>query len=73
VRGAQGDSWSPVPIPVPTYLSAPTAPRRVVDLTRSAAYPERRPSSEPEVGLHDVAAVEQPLERAVDQRRAVND
>jgi hypothetical protein len=73
VRGAQGESWSPVPIPVPTYLSAPTAPRRVVDLTRSGTYPERRPSSEPEVGLHDVAPVQPAVEREVEQRLAVND
>ena len=68
VRGAQGEAWSPVPIPVPTYLSAPPAPRRVVDLTRSAPV-ERRAGSEPEVGLHDVAPVEPPVEH----RWAVND
>jgi hypothetical protein len=71
VRGAQGETWSPVPIPAPTYLSAPTAPRRVVDLTRSGAYPQRGPSSEPEVGLHDAAPVEVPVQHQ--PRRAVND
>jgi hypothetical protein len=71
VRGAQGETWSPVPIPAPTYLSAPTAPRRVVDLTRSGGHPQRGPSSEPEVGLHDAAPVEVPVQHP--QRRAVND
>ena len=32
-RGAQGEPWSPVPLPVPTYVTAPRAPRRVIDLT----------------------------------------
>lgn len=32
-RGAQGEPWQPVPVPVPMYVNAPTAPRRVVDLT----------------------------------------
>ena len=31
-RGAQGEPWQPVPVPVPTYVTAPRAPRRVVDL-----------------------------------------
>jgi len=73
VRGAQGASWSPVPIPVPTYLSAPTAPRRAADLTRSGAAPERRPSSAPEVGLHDAAPVEHTQQQQQQHRRAVND
>ena len=70
VRGAQGGAWSPVPVPVPTYLSAPTAPRRVVDLTRPVGAVERRPSTGPEVGLHDVAPA---VEETVDHRWAVND
>ena len=37
VRGAQGEPWQPVPVPAPTYVSAPAAPRRVIDLTRSGA------------------------------------
>ncbi len=32
-RGAQGGPWQPVPVPVPTYVTAPRAPRRVIDLT----------------------------------------
>jgi hypothetical protein len=70
VRGAQGEAWSPVPVPAPTYLSAPPAPRRVVDLTRPAGAVERRSSTGPEVGLHDVAPAP---EQAVDHRWAVND
>jgi hypothetical protein len=70
VRGAQGEAWSPVPVPAPTYLSAPPAPRRVVDLTRPAGAVERRAGTGPEVGLHDVAPA---AEEAVDHRWAVND
>jgi hypothetical protein len=32
-RGAQGEPWQPVPVPIPMYVTAPRAPRRVVDLT----------------------------------------
>jgi len=34
-RGAIGQAWSPVPVPVPTYVTAPKAPRRFVDLPRA--------------------------------------
>lgn len=35
-RGAKGEPWQPVPVPVPMYVTAPRAPRRVVDLTEPA-------------------------------------
>ena len=35
-RGAQGEPWQPVPVPTPMYVTAPRAPRRVVDLTGGA-------------------------------------
>jgi hypothetical protein len=38
------DAWQPVPVPVPTYVSAPKAPRevRVIDLTRPGAWTSGR-------------------------------
>ena len=55
-RGAQGEPWNPVPVPVPTYVTAPRAPRRVVDLTRPGApatTPEHAPVSKPAAGDAD--------------------
>jgi len=47
-RGAQGEPWSPVSVPLPMYVTAPRAPRRLVDLTaparaESPAYAEQSP------------------------------
>lgn len=71
VRGAQGEAWSPVPVPIPTYLTAPTAPRRVVDLTRAGAYDDGLAAAESEAGMVDEGP--QQLDEIFDRRRAVND
>ena len=41
-RGAQGGAWSPVPVPLPAYLTAPVAPRRAPAAARSDDRGERR-------------------------------
>ena len=69
-RGAQGEAWLPVPVPIPTYLTAPTAPRRVVDLTRPGAYADGLAAAEREVGIVDEGPQ---LDEILDRRRAVND
>ncbi|MCW2681884.1 MAG: hypothetical protein JWM62_3285, partial [Frankiales bacterium] len=69
-RGAQGESWSPVPVPTPTYLSAPTAPRRVVDLTSPGAYADGLADAERELGIVDEGPE---LDEILERRRAVND
>ena len=68
-RGAQGEAWSPVPVPAPTYLSAPTAPRPVMDLTRAAAN-DGLADAERELGIVDEGPQ---LDEILDRRRAVND
>ncbi|MFE1324562.1 gephyrin-like molybdotransferase receptor GlpR [Streptomyces sp. NPDC058735] len=35
-RPGQGDSWDPVPVPLPTYVTAPVAPRAVGDVDLGA-------------------------------------
>jgi len=40
-RGAQGAAWSPVPVPLPAYLTAPVAPRRAPVASRSDDEGER--------------------------------
>lgn len=60
-RGAQGGAWSPVPVPLPIYLSEP-APRRAASDGVAAA--------ERELGIDDQGPE---LEHILDRRRAVND
>ncbi len=69
-RGAQGEAWSPVPVPMPTYLTAPTAPRRVVDLTTPGAYSDGLADAERELGIVDEGPE---LDEILERRRAVND
>lgn len=71
-RGAQGQAWSPVPVPAPTYLSAPAAPRRVVDVTRPGSHAEGDglPDAERELGIVDEGPA---LDEILERRRAVND
>jgi hypothetical protein len=69
-RGAQGEAWSPVPVPTPTYLSAPAAPRRSVDLTRASASADGLADAERELGIVDEGPQ---LDEILDRRRAVND
>jgi hypothetical protein len=69
-RGAQGEAWSPVPVPAPTYLSAPAAPRRSVDLTRAGATADGLADAERELGIVDEGPQ---LDEILDRRRAVND
>jgi len=69
-RGAQGEAWLPVPVPTPTYLSAPTAPRRVVDLTTPGAYADGLADAERELGIVDEGPE---LDEILERRRAVND
>jgi hypothetical protein len=69
-RGAVGEAWSPVPVPAPTYLSAPVAPRRVVDLTTPGAYSDGVADAERELGIVDEGPE---LDEILERRRAVND
>lgn len=73
---AQGDSWEPVPVPLPTYVTAPVAPRtrggvEVGDPeTWSAA---RSSQADPtRTGSHEVAAPDEepaPRRRVTPPRR----
>ena len=49
-RGAQGAPWQPVPVPVPMYVTAPRAPRRLVDLTLPS---QALSSAEQSLGIDD--------------------
>ncbi|MFI1965657.1 gephyrin-like molybdotransferase receptor GlpR [Streptomyces pathocidini] len=74
---AQGDSWDPVPVPLPTYVTAPVAPRATggVDLGAPDAWSSARSSSaeptpEPAPRRADSEAADQPAARRPAGRRA---
>ncbi|MFF3113888.1 hypothetical protein ACFVSN_32440 [Kitasatospora sp. NPDC057904] len=55
-RGAAGpDSWEPVPVPLPTYVTAPVAPRvsRGLDLTAPGTWTAGRPTESRNTPLFD--------------------
>ncbi len=51
-RGAKGEPWQPVPVPVPMYVTAPRAPRRVVDLAGPSSA-QRLATAERSLGIDD--------------------
>lgn len=65
---ALGGAWSPVPVPPPTYVSAPRAPR-IVDLTRPGAWSQEQVSRPAE----ELPGTAQAAPPAADRRRAVNE
>lgn len=56
----QGDSWDPVPVPLPTYVTAPVAPRATsdVDLGAPDAWSSAR-SSSVEPSAHEAEPAEE--------------
>ncbi|MFD0409332.1 hypothetical protein ACFVHV_28895, partial [Kitasatospora sp. NPDC127116] len=55
-RGAAGpDSWEPVPVPLPTYVTAPVAPRvsRGLDLSAPGTWTAGRPAESRKTPLFD--------------------
>ncbi|MFI6935607.1 gephyrin-like molybdotransferase receptor GlpR [Streptomyces sp. NPDC050287] len=68
-RPGHGDSWDPVPVPLPTYVTAPVAPRATsdVDLGAPDAWSSARssavtPEQEAEPVARDAGPQEQPAE-----------
>ncbi|MCH5673952.1 divisome protein SepX/GlpR [Streptomyces gilvus] len=60
-RPGHGDSWDPVPVPLPTYVTAPVAPRATsdVDLGAPDAWSSARSSAvAPDQETQDAAAAE---------------
>ncbi|WP_155059769.1 divisome protein SepX/GlpR [Streptomyces blattellae] len=59
-RPGQGDSWDPVPVPLPTYVTAPVAPRATADVDLGApdAWSSARSSSAVRDGEAGAAARE---------------
>ncbi|MGW7236943.1 divisome protein SepX/GlpR [Streptomyces sp. NPDC054804] len=85
-RPGHGDSWDPVPVPLPTYVTAPVAPRATsdVDLGAPDAWSSARSSSvapeqetkpvapESEAEAAESAADDKPADGRTDARRAAS-
>ncbi|WP_436738398.1 divisome protein SepX/GlpR [Streptomyces sp. BBFR102] len=61
-RPAGGDSWDPVPVPLPTYVTAPVAPRATppVDLGAPDAWSSARSGAAPDTPAGEAPAGEAP-------------
>ena len=70
VRGAVGEPWAPVPVPLPGYVTAAKAPRRVLDLTRPGEWSDGVAAAERELGIDDRGPA---LEEILERRRAAGD
>ncbi|MEU2423954.1 gephyrin-like molybdotransferase receptor GlpR [Streptomyces sp. NPDC007851] len=83
-KPGQGDSWDPVPVPLPTYVTAPVAPRATSDVDlgapdawssarSSSVAPEQetRPAS-PEAEAQEPADDDRPADGRTDARRAAS-
>ncbi|GAA0654297.1 hypothetical protein GCM10009535_36170 [Streptomyces thermocarboxydovorans] len=79
----QGDSWDPVPVPLPTYVTAPVAPRATSDVDlgapdiwssarSSAVAPDEAPAAEPTVPEPAEPADRQDADPRSDVRRAAS-
>ncbi|MEU2622526.1 gephyrin-like molybdotransferase receptor GlpR [Streptomyces sp. NPDC007157] len=85
-RPGHGDSWDPVPVPLPTYVTAPVAPRATsdVDLGAPDAWSSARSSSvapeqetkpvapESEAEAAESATDDKPADGRTDARRAAS-
>ncbi|WP_018548206.1 gephyrin-like molybdotransferase receptor GlpR [Streptomyces sp. LaPpAH-108] len=65
-----GDSWEPVPVPLPTYVTAPVAPRATPDVDLGAPDTWSSARSGPVVSEHESEPEEVPEPRAEDTRDA---
>ncbi|MFF8728150.1 gephyrin-like molybdotransferase receptor GlpR [Streptomyces sp. NPDC015171] len=84
-RPGHGDSWDPVPVPLPTYVTAPVAPRATSDVDlgapdtwssarSSAVVPEQEAGHAPEgeAGEPVPASEDKPADGRSDARRAAS-
>ncbi|QHA05217.1 hypothetical protein GQF42_19675 [Streptomyces broussonetiae] len=82
-RRPGGDSWDPVPVPLPTYVTAPVAPRATSDVDlgapdawssarSSSVAPEHEAAPAPEAGEQTPMAEDKPTGGRSDARRAAS-
>lgn len=82
-RPGHGDSWDPVPVPLPTYVTAPVAPRATSDVDlgapdtwssarSSSVVPEQEAHHAPQAGAQEPPPEEKPADGRTDARRAAS-
>jgi hypothetical protein len=84
-RPGHGDSWDPVPVPLPTYVTAPVAPRATSDVDlgapdtwssarSSSVAPEQEAGHAPEPAAEEPApdSEDRPADGRTDARRAAS-
>ncbi|MFF9626138.1 gephyrin-like molybdotransferase receptor GlpR [Streptomyces griseosporeus] len=79
-RPGHGESWEPVPVPLPTYVTAPVAPRATADVdlgapdawssARSSAAAPEQEAQEAQAAAHAEGAEEEPAPGAEDRPAA---
>ena len=69
-------AWQPIPVPVPTYVTAPKAPRRGKQVEVPPSWSDGLPWAEQDdagIDLVSLKRAEPEVEHLVERRRAVND
>jgi hypothetical protein len=75
-RGDAGEAsraWQPIPVPPPTYVTAPKAPRRGKQIDVPPSWVDGLRDDGAEVDLTALERPEPEIERLLERRRAVND
>ncbi len=66
-------AWQPVPVPVPTYVTAPKAPRRGKQIEVPPSWSDGLRDDDVTIDLASLDRVDPEIDRLLDRRRAVND
>ena len=79
VERAEGDvsassrAWQPIPVPVPTYVTAPKAPRRGKQIEVPPSWADGLRDDGVDIDLTALERIEPEIDRILQRRRAVND
>ncbi|MDQ1716043.1 MAG: hypothetical protein QOC60_1988 [Frankiaceae bacterium] len=71
--GASSRAWQPIPVPVPTYVTAPKAPRRGKEIEVPPSWADGLRDDGVEIDLTALERIEPEIDRMLQRRRAVND
>jgi hypothetical protein len=71
--GEASRAWQPIPVPPPTYVTAPKAPRRGKQIDVPSSWVDGLRDDGADVGLTALERPEPEIERLLERRRAVND
>ncbi|MCU1677499.1 MAG: hypothetical protein JWM93_2257 [Frankiales bacterium] len=66
-------AWQPIPVPVPTYVTAPKAPRRGKQIEVPPSWSDGLRDDGAEIDLTALERIEPEIDRLIERRRAVND